>query len=131
MIRRGKAPPAALKRQLATKAFAHTAAYDAQIASYLSRRVQDAAAAYPERLVRAWQRKALLRYGENPHQSAALYVDPTDVEAIAQAMLRLSQDETLREELIEAGYRNVQRFSWEKAATETLAVLEEAARQGR
>jgi glycosyltransferase involved in cell wall biosynthesis len=62
---------------------------------------------------------------------AALYVDPTDVEAIAQAMLRLSQDETLREELIEAGYRNVQRFSWEKAATETLAVLEEAARQGR
>lgn len=62
---------------------------------------------------------------------AALYVDPTDVEAIAQAMLRLSQDETLRQELIAAGHRNVQRFSWEKAATETLAVLEEAARQGR
>jgi glycosyltransferase involved in cell wall biosynthesis len=62
---------------------------------------------------------------------AALYVDPTDVEAIAQAMLRLSQDETLRQELIAAGHRNVQRFSWEKAAAETLAVLEEAARQGR
>ncbi len=62
---------------------------------------------------------------------AALYVDPTDVEAIAHAMLRLSQDESLRQELIAAGYRNVQRFSWEKAASETLAVLEEAARQGR
>jgi glycosyltransferase involved in cell wall biosynthesis len=62
---------------------------------------------------------------------AAIYVDPTDVEAIAQAMLRLSQDETLRQELIEAGYRNVKRFSWEKAAAETLAVLEEAARQGK
>jgi glycosyltransferase involved in cell wall biosynthesis len=62
---------------------------------------------------------------------AALYVDPTDVEAIAQAMLRLSQDEALRQELIEAGYRNVQRFSWAKVAAETLAVLEEAARQGR
>ena len=86
--RSGKAPPAALKRQLATKAFAHTAAYDAQIASYLSRRVQDAAAAYPERLVRAWQRKALLRYGENPHQSAALYVDPAaPVGALAAATL--------------------------------------------
>ena len=62
---------------------------------------------------------------------AALYVDPTDVEAIAQAMLRLSQDETLRQELIAAGQRNVQRFSWDKAAAETFAVLEEAARQGR
>jgi phosphoribosylaminoimidazolecarboxamide formyltransferase/IMP cyclohydrolase len=72
--RTGK-PPAAFKRHLAMKAFAHTAAYDAQIASYLNGRL-DAAAAYPERLVRAWQRKALLRYGENPHQSAALYVDP-------------------------------------------------------
>ena len=60
---------------------------------------------------------------------AAIYVDPTDVEAIAQAMLQLSQDETLRQELIAAGHRNVQRFSWDKAAAETLAVLEEAARQ--
>ncbi len=62
---------------------------------------------------------------------AALYVEPTDVEAIAQAMLRLSQDETLRQELIAAGHRNVQRFSWAKAASETLAVLEEAARKHR
>jgi glycosyltransferase involved in cell wall biosynthesis len=62
---------------------------------------------------------------------AALYVDPTDIEAIAQAMLRLSQDEVLRQQLIAAGYGNVQRFSWTKAAAETLAVLEEAAAQGR
>jgi hypothetical protein len=33
-------------------------------------------------------------------------------------MLRLSQDEALRQELIAAGYRNVQRFSWAKAAAE-------------
>jgi glycosyltransferase involved in cell wall biosynthesis len=62
---------------------------------------------------------------------AALYVDPTDVEAIAHAMLRLSQDEVLRQQLITAGHRNVQRFSWAKAAAETPAVLEEAAAQGR
>jgi phosphoribosylaminoimidazolecarboxamide formyltransferase/IMP cyclohydrolase len=74
-FRNGNGPPAAFKRQLATKAFAHTAAYDAQVASYLSGRADHAVAAYPERLVRAWQRKTLLRYGENPHQSAALYVD--------------------------------------------------------
>jgi glycosyltransferase involved in cell wall biosynthesis len=58
---------------------------------------------------------------------AALLVDPTNVEAIAQAMLTLSQDEALRQRLIAAGYANVQRFSWEKAAEETLAVLVAAA----
>lgn len=64
---------------------------------------------------------------------AALLVDPTDVDAIAEAMLRLSRDEALRQRLIAAGYENVKRFSWEKAAAETLAVLEEAAasRAGR
>ncbi len=61
---------------------------------------------------------------------AALLVDPTDVDAIADAMLRLSQDEALRQRLIEAGYENVKRFSWAKAAAETLAVLEEATRAG-
>lgn len=59
---------------------------------------------------------------------AALLVDPTDIDAIADAMLRLSQDEALRQQLIAAGYENVKRFSWEKAAQETLAVLEKAAK---
>jgi glycosyltransferase involved in cell wall biosynthesis len=58
---------------------------------------------------------------------AALYVDPTDVDAIAAAMLRLSQDAALRQQLIAAGHENVKRFSWSKAAAETLAVLETAA----
>lgn len=58
---------------------------------------------------------------------AALLVDPTDVDAIADAMLRLSRDEPLRQKLIAAGYENVKRFSWEKAARETLAVLLAAA----
>ena len=62
---------------------------------------------------------------------AALLVDPTDVDAIAEAMLRLSQDEALRARLVAAGYENVKRFSWEKAAAETLAVLEEAAASAR
>lgn len=62
---------------------------------------------------------------------AAILVDPTDVDAIAQAMLRLSQDEALRRTLIDKGHVNVRRFSWEKAARETLAVLEEAAHTRR
>ena len=47
---------------------------------------------------------------------AAILVDPTDVDAIAAAMLQLSQDEALRQRLIAAGYENVKRFSWDKAA---------------
>jgi glycosyltransferase involved in cell wall biosynthesis len=62
---------------------------------------------------------------------AAILVDPLDVEAMAQAMLDLSRDNDLRARLIAAGHANVQRFSWDKAAAETLAVLEEAARAGR
>ena len=58
---------------------------------------------------------------------AALLVDPENVDEIAAAMLRLSRDEALRQELIAKGYENVKRFSWEKAARETLEVLEEAA----
>jgi glycosyltransferase involved in cell wall biosynthesis len=62
---------------------------------------------------------------------AALLVDPLDTDAIADAMLRLSRDEPLRQQLIAAGYANVARFSWQKAAQETLAVLLAAAKAGR
>jgi glycosyltransferase involved in cell wall biosynthesis len=55
---------------------------------------------------------------------AALLVDPQDVDAIAAAMLRLATDDALRAALIERGYANVKRFSWEKCARETLEVLE-------
>ncbi len=56
----------------------------------------------------------------------ALLVDPTDVDALAQAMLRLSRDEALRARLIAAGHENIKRFSWQKAAAETYSVLEAA-----
>jgi len=54
---------------------------------------------------------------------AALLVDPHDVDAIAEAMYRLVTDDALRDELARRGLANVQRFSWEKCARETLAVL--------
>lgn len=57
---------------------------------------------------------------------AAILVDPEDEEEIAAAMLRLSQDEQLRQELIRKGHENVKRFSWPKAARETLEVLKKA-----
>ncbi len=57
---------------------------------------------------------------------AALLVDPHDVDAIAAAMHRLITDDALRAELARRGQENVKRFSWEKCARETLAVILEA-----
>jgi glycosyltransferase involved in cell wall biosynthesis len=62
---------------------------------------------------------------------AALLVDPHDVDAIADAMVRIATDAELRAELDRRGQENVKRFSWEKCARETLAVLEEAAKRGK
>ncbi len=61
--------PLDLRQHLAAKAFAHTAAYDAAIAGFLTD------SPFPETLPLAWTRAATLRYGENPHQQAALYGD--------------------------------------------------------
>ena len=61
---------------------------------------------------------------------AALLVDPHDVDAIAEAMRRLVTDDALRAELVRRGFENVKRFSWEKCARETLAVLEGVSRRG-
>lgn len=61
------------RRRLAVKAFGHTSRYDAAISRHLGTR--DAAQeALPDRLVLGWNKAQTLRYGENPHQRAALYV---------------------------------------------------------
>ncbi len=59
-----------LRERLAAAAFAHTAAYDAAIANWLQ--AQDGAD-FPARLVLSGKLRQALRYGENPHQTAALY----------------------------------------------------------
>ena len=55
---------------------------------------------------------------------AALLVDPLDVEELAAAMERVLGDESLRAELIERGFEQVSKFSWERCARQTLDVLE-------
>ncbi|MBM5811627.1 MAG: bifunctional phosphoribosylaminoimidazolecarboxamide formyltransferase/IMP cyclohydrolase [Gammaproteobacteria bacterium] len=66
---------AATRRRLAARAFAHTAAYDALVAAWLHR--QQAGAAFPDTLALAFTKQQDLRYGENPHQAAAFYADPS------------------------------------------------------
>lgn len=66
------------RKRLAAEAFQHTASYDVAVASWFA---ADYAAAddsgHPEFLGATYTRKNVLRYGENPHQGAALYVDGT------------------------------------------------------
>lgn len=64
----------AVRSRLATKAFARVARYDAVIAAYLERQDHEAdMAALPDRLDLRLVKLKSLRYGENPHQQAALY----------------------------------------------------------
>ena len=69
----------ALRTRLASEAFAHTAQYDQTIAAYHAGQVaslDDATAeTFPEALRPKLTRKAIMRYGENPHQQAAIYAD--------------------------------------------------------
>jgi phosphoribosylaminoimidazolecarboxamide formyltransferase/IMP cyclohydrolase len=65
------AVPLELRRRLAAEAFAHTAAYDQAIAAYFAREVLDEE--FPTTLTLPLRRHATLRYGENPHQAAAVY----------------------------------------------------------
>src|SRR4051812_27068020 len=60
---------------LAKKVFAHTAAYDGAIANYLAGRDQE----FPDHLSLQFTKLQDLRYGENPHQSAAFYRDANPV----------------------------------------------------
>lgn len=73
----------AQRRKFAAKAYAATAAYDAAIASWFA--FADQGEAFPQILPVALTRGPELRYGENPHQSAALYLPQTGVRGIAQA----------------------------------------------
>ncbi len=61
------------RRRLAAKAYAHTANYDTAITKYLSRVLDDDPLG--ERFLYAGQLVAKMRYGENPHQDAAFYID--------------------------------------------------------
>jgi len=63
------------RRRLAAEAFAHTASYDVAVASWMGSVLTDTSdgSGFPAWVGATWQKKNVLRYGENPHQAAALY----------------------------------------------------------
>jgi phosphoribosylaminoimidazolecarboxamide formyltransferase/IMP cyclohydrolase len=64
------------RERLAGAAFAHTAAYDHAVAGYFAKRRGVASTGWPERLDLSFRKLQGLRYGENPHQTAAFYGEP-------------------------------------------------------
>ena len=65
--------PTALKRDLAVRAFEHTASYDGAIANYLGARLDDGVEEFSRTVNLQYEKVQDLRYGENPHQKAAFY----------------------------------------------------------
>jgi len=64
-----------LRFNLAVKAFEHTAKYDGMIANYLGKQLPESDAVFPRTLNLQYRQVQVLRYGENPHQRGAFYVE--------------------------------------------------------
>ncbi len=112
----------ALRRKLAAKAFARTAAYDAAIANWFAQALDDIAPDY-----RAFGGRLIetLRYGENPHQAAAFYRAPTARFGVATA--RQAQGKQLSYNNIndtDAAYECVAEF--DPARTAACAIVKHA-----
>lgn len=77
------------RKRLASLAFRHTAEYDVAVASWMGSTLApenvEAPGTLPQWYAGTWRRTAVLRYGENPHQKAALYVDDAGWPGLAQA----------------------------------------------
>jgi phosphoribosylaminoimidazolecarboxamide formyltransferase/IMP cyclohydrolase len=73
------------RQALAASAFAHTASYDTAVAEWFQTGLSPDPAGWPAQRGSALVREAVLRYGENPHQRAALYRDPSAPSGLAGA----------------------------------------------
>lgn len=75
------------RQRLAAEAFVHTASYDVAVASWMGNVVAptDDGTGFPAWVGATWDRAAVLRYGENPHQPAALYRSGHGPGGLAQA----------------------------------------------
>ena len=79
------------RQRLAATAFAHTAAYDAAVATWFAQQTAEADA-LPEHVALAFERVAELRYGENPHQRGALYRESASAGALGGAGVLQGKD---------------------------------------
>jgi phosphoribosylaminoimidazolecarboxamide formyltransferase / IMP cyclohydrolase len=109
-IKDGGVPPA-MRRQLAIKAFNHTARYDIAISHYL-RTHSSTPDEWANPLQRSWDLLQPLRYGENPHQRAALYRTAEPVPGAVAHAVKLQGKELSFNNLVDAdaAYQAVKAF---------------------
>ena len=82
----------AQRTALAVQAFRHTASYDIAVASWMGNVLtQDDDSGFPAWMAASWERSDVLRYGENPHQRAALYVGDAAGEAVGDSLATAEQ----------------------------------------
>ncbi len=79
-----------LRKELALKAFSHTASYDIAISSFFNKMLGNK---FPESLFLEYNLESSLRYGENPHQQAAFYSEPDFREDELPALKKLQGKE--------------------------------------
>jgi phosphoribosylaminoimidazolecarboxamide formyltransferase/IMP cyclohydrolase len=80
--------------RLAVKVYQHTAAYDGAISNWLGRKLGDEDVQFPPALTLQYHKAQGMRYGENPHQQAAFYVEK-DVKEASAATARQLQGKAL------------------------------------
>ncbi len=73
------------RRELAVAAYRHTASYDIAVASWMGSVLAPESGRFPRWAGASWERRDVLRYGENPHQQAALYVSSHGGSGLATA----------------------------------------------
>lgn len=106
-LRQRGAVPLPLRRRWAAQAFREVAAYDALIADWLSARSGEGAGIFADRHG-SLLRSTRLRYGENPHQAAHLYVEPGCSGGVAQARALQGKELSYNNYLdLDAAYRAV------------------------
>jgi phosphoribosylaminoimidazolecarboxamide formyltransferase/IMP cyclohydrolase len=91
-LRQNGEVPAGLRAELALKAIRLTARYDRTLASYLAANIEGR---FPSCLSLDFVKAQDLRYGENPHQAAAFYREPTVTEPSTASAAQLSGDKAL------------------------------------
>jgi len=104
--------------RMAVKVYQHTAAYDGAISNWLGARLGDAVVEYPETFTLQVKKAQDLRYGENPHQSAAFYVDPGVTEPCVSNAVQLQGKELSFNNIIDldAAIETVKEFNGKPAA---------------
>jgi len=78
-----------LRQHLSAKAFAHTAQYDAMVSAYFTGVIGGEPVTFPDDLNLSFRKHGDLRYGENPHQTAAFYRDPRGIGASVAAAVQV------------------------------------------